>query len=266
VRRLQLCEFEDQPWLPDSLRNAATDFLRWGIELAKPYQKVVPRLVEALRASGAKSIVDLCSGSGGPITQVRKGLAEAGCDVPITMTDIYPNHAGLEYTSRRAGTGVTYRAESIDATAVPTDLPGFRTLFTSFHHFAPVDAVRVLRGAVEQRVGIGIFEITERKLGPLLMIFTNIPLTLLAAPFVRPFRWSRLLWTYLPPVTPLLVWWDGVVSCLRSYSLAEMRSMVDALPPNDFVWDIGREPGPGPAGVTYLIGYPKPVGEGLLRD
>ena len=148
-------------------------------------------------------------------------------------------------------------AEPVDATPVPGHLSGFRTLFTSFHHFAPPHATRILQDAVEHRRGIGIFEITERMPASFLLAFANILLVLLMAPFTRPFRWTRLFWTYLPPVAPLFVWWDGFASIFRSYTVDELRAMVDALPPNDYVWHIGREP-TQPLRITYLIGYPKP--------
>ena len=37
MTRMQLFELEDMPWLPDSLRDAGTDFLRTLMALAKPY-------------------------------------------------------------------------------------------------------------------------------------------------------------------------------------------------------------------------------------
>ena len=257
MTRMQLFELEDMPWLPDSLRDAGTDFLRTLMALAKPYARVVPRLAEAVEASGATSIIDLCSGGGGPIVHVRNGLLEAGCDVPLTMSDLYPNRKAFAHVRRQAGEGVDFIAEPVDATAVPEHLSGFRTLFTSFHHFAPPHATRILQDAVEHRRGIGIFEITERMPASFLLAFANILLVLLMAPFTRPFRWSRLFWTYLPPVAPLFVWWDGFASIFRSYTVDELRAMVDALPPNDYVWQIGREP-TRPLRITYLIGCPKP--------
>ncbi len=257
MARMQLFELEDMPWLPDSLRDAGTDFLRTLMALARPYARVVPRLAKAVEASGATSIIDLCSGGGGPVAHVRKGLAEAGCDVPFTMSDLYPNPQAFAHVRTLAGGGVDFIAEPVDATAVPERLSGFRTLFTSFHHFAPRYAAGILRDAVEHRRGIGIFEITERVPASFLIAFANVFLVLLLAPFMRPFRWSRLFWTYLPPVAPLLVWWDGCASILRSYTVDELRAMVDGLPPNDYVWQIGREP-TRPLRITYLIGYPKP--------
>jgi hypothetical protein len=53
------------------------------------------------------------------------------------------------------------------------------------------------------------------------------------------------------------MWWDGVVSCLRAYSPDELTALVQSLPDNDYVWDIGRlTVSRGPLGVVYLIGRP----------
>ena len=59
-------------------------------------------------------------------------------------------------------------------------------------------------------------------------------------------------WTYLVPVAPLFLFWDGLVSGLRLYSVRELRAIVDSLPVNDYVWDLGALP--FPRSITYLIG------------
>jgi len=75
--------------------------------------------------------------------------------------------------------------------------------------------------------------------------------------FVRPFRISRLFFTYVIPLIPFCTLWDGVVSCLRVYSPEEMRELVESLPKNSFNWDIGIIKVPmAPIRVTYLIGTP----------
>ena len=83
-----------------------------------------------------------------------------------------------------------------------------------------------------------------------------IPLfVLLLTPLVRPLRPGRFLWTYLLPVTPLLIFWDGLVSALRVYSPDELRELVAEL--DDYDWDIGTvSAGKGPQRITYLIGKP----------
>jgi hypothetical protein len=75
--------------------------------------------------------------------------------------------------------------------------------------------------------------------------------------FVRPFRWSRLFWTYIVPVIPFVLLFDGVVSCLRTYRPAEFLELVGSLSA-DYEWKAGefRDSYFKPP-ITYLIGYPR---------
>ena len=77
------------------------------------------------------------------------------------------------------------------------------------------------------------------------------------APFVRPFRWSRMLLTYMIPVLPLVGLFDGVVSCLRTYSPAELEKFVEKFQKQGYVWQVGEDrSGKSPLPITYLIGFP----------
>ena len=84
------------------------------------------------------------------------------------------------------------------------------------------------------------------------------PLVVFAVtPFLRPFRWEYLFFTYVVPLFPLLVVFDGVVSALRIYSAEELKELVAGLRDPGYRWDIGRFPlGSAPAQGTYVIGYP----------
>jgi hypothetical protein len=139
---------------------------------------------------------------------------------------------------------------------VPGTLKGLRTMFTSFHHFPPEDARAILQNAVDAGESIGIFEATKRAPSTIGLIFTGILLLFLHTPRIRPFRWSRLLWTYLIPVIPLVLLFDGVVSCLRTYRPQELREIVEKLTSCEYQWEIG-ELATGKVPVTYLIGYPR---------
>src|SRR4051795_7278400 len=86
-----LFEFEDQSWFPDVIREGMTDFLRFIFTLGNLYKPVIPLLTDALQQANANGIVDLCSGSGGPIEQVAILLAKEGVAVSITVTDKFPN-------------------------------------------------------------------------------------------------------------------------------------------------------------------------------
>jgi hypothetical protein len=243
--RLHLVELHDLPLCPRSLRDALTDFLAFALNVAGAYDPAGPLLRRAVGRAGARRIVDLCSGAGGPWSRLAGQVG-----VPVLLTDLYP-HRGPHVAARWP-----FYPEPVDARAVPKELDGFRTLFTSFHHFRPAEARAILADAVTQRQGIAVFEAARRAPWEVAVVAFTWLGTLAAAPFIRPWRWSRLLWSYLPPVLPLVGTFDGVVSCLRAYSLAELRDLVRGLDTYD--WELGgMRGGWSPLRGTYLIGVPK---------
>jgi len=258
MARVHLCELHDQPWFPPAWRDLLTDYLSFYARVFRPYECVAPLLAEALQQAGARRIVDLCSGSGEAVLSLRPGLERSGLrGLTITLTDKYPNPAAWRRAAACGGGAVDSVGEAVDATRAPRALHGFRTLFTSLHHFRPHDARAVLADAAAAREGIAAFEYTERN-----FLVWGLPLVLIPAfvwittPFMRPFSWRRLLWTYPLPVVPLVAMWDGFVSCLRTYSPRELEALVCALPDCDMEWRIGRVRSVGLSRVTWLIGTP----------
>lgn len=257
MRRFQLIEIEDQPWCPTALRDAMTDFLRFTMERFMPYAAAAVPLARALSLLGESRVVDLCSGGGGPwLDLLRRIPAAGGPAVRVTLTDAYPNHAAYARLQREMAGSIRGMPEPVRASAVPASLTGFRTLFTALHHFPPVQARAILADAVRSRSGLGVFEITERSLLSLIGMLVLPLLVLLVTPFIRPFRWSRLLLTYLVPLVPLAVWFDGTVSCLRTYTPAELRELTAGLDA-EYTWDIGIvRSAPFLTRMTYLVGLP----------
>ena len=54
--RFHLFEFEDQPWLPDIVRNLATDYLCFIQSVSGLHRPIVSVLADALRATGAREM------------------------------------------------------------------------------------------------------------------------------------------------------------------------------------------------------------------
>ena len=135
-------------------------------------------------------------------------------------------------------------------------------MFASFHHFRPTDARKVLVDAVERRRGIAIFEMARREPKTMLAICFIPFLVLFLTPRIRPFSWARLIWTYVLPVVPFVLWFDGLMSCLRCYSHEELGDFVRSLPREGYQWELGTQCD-GFLPVTYLIGHPnaQPVAE-----
>jgi hypothetical protein len=262
MKRLHLFEFHDQPWFPCGLRDLLTDFMSYFAVAFRPYRPVVPFLLPQIGKLKPKRIVDLCSGAGGPaesLLQLCREEPEWPADVQVVLTDKYPNCGAYRLLQERYGTVVSFVDRPVDARNVPAELSGFRTLFTSFHHFRPETARKVLADAVRQGQPIAVFEYTERN-----FLIWGLPLLLTpmllwaVTPFMRPFRWRRLLWTYVLPVVPLVTTWDGLVSCLRTYSPAELLDLSSAAcPTGTYIWRAGRLQSFGACRITYLIGTPQ---------
>ena len=257
--RVHAFEFEDLRWVPASLRRFVTDYLRRVVELFGLLQPAVPLLTNLLRATGRERIVDLGSGSGGAWRTLAPALRETVPDLEVTLSDLYPRPAEVR-SELEAVDGVSrYLPTPVDARAVPNTLPGLRTQFLSLHHLRPPEVVAVLCGCVDAGEPYAAFEIQERSLGQALQ-FLFAPLFVLAlTPTIRPIRGRRLLFTYLIPLIPALVLWDGVVSVLRTYSPDELLDLAaQADPEGRFQWDAGIDrKGPGP--LVYLTGIPRPT-------
>lgn len=247
-------ELHDNPHFPSFLRDMVTDGLEHTWNTLGSYQSIAPLLRRAVAESGAQQIVDLCSGGGGPWLSLVHELQNAHGHSPgVTLTDRFPNLAAFERTRAISGGRIQFSADPVDARAVGANLPGFRTIFSSFHHFTPEATRAILADAFEKREGIGIFELAQPKARTIILCFGMPVLNWVLTPGMRPLGWRRVLWTYLLPVIPFTLWFDGILSCLRSYSLSDLRELVRGLEAPDYRWQTG-EAGTGKARVAYLVG------------
>ena len=217
------------------------------------YKPIVPIILKGLKQSNTHQIVDLGSGGGGGLIWLSTELRKVIPDLKIILTDLYPNLSAFEFTKQQAD-NFEYIAEPIDARNVPAALPGLRTQFLSLHHFMPADARQILQNAVNSDRPIAIFEAQERSVPSILAMILSPLSVFLTTPFIRPFKLGRLVFTYLVPIVPLFVLWDGIVSSLRTYSVREMKDLVSKLSGAEmYHWEIDRMKF-GPGVVLYLLG------------
>ncbi len=258
MARMQLVELEDLAWFPAILRDGGTAYLEFVIRKSGHGARLAPTIARALAASGATRIVDLCSGGGGPSRIVSDALAASGQTVPVLLTDLYPNPAAYAHAAAGTDGRITGSAAPIDATQVPAELTGLRTIFNAFHHFPPQLARKVLSDAVQSRQPIAVIEVVSREPAMLVaLLFSPLTVTL-TMPFWRPFRWQWLLWTWILPLMQGFVLWDGVVSWLRIYGVDELRALTAEIDAPDWEWEIGTfRLGNGPGNATFLLGRPK---------
>ena len=253
MRRKPWFEIHDQPWFPGFLRDLVTEALEGVWNGSRTYHPAAGRLREALRQSGAERIVDLCSGGGGPWPGLYHAISDDG-ELQVWLTDRYPNTRTASAIAEKMD-GLTVHEEPVDARRVPPEMHGFRTIFSSFHHFDPAQARAILSDAFKRREGIAILEAAQCSLRTMACVAAVPFLAVKNAWMARPLRLSRLFWTSIVPVVPAILWLDGILSCLRSYSRQDLQELIEGLTAPDYEWQIGEERA-GRVPITCLMGTP----------
>ncbi|KAI8588643.1 hypothetical protein BDZ88DRAFT_444463 [Geranomyces variabilis] len=252
IPRLHLIEFHEQPWVPSVIRHSVSRVLTafWESDFGEPLltilttagftspiNAVLPPIRRAVARSGASCVMDSCSGSGGPVPAIERtynASVQAGSSdrVDFYMTDLFPDVRAWQQAA--AGRSrLKFIENSVDATNPPAtvrNMKAFRAFFLSFHHFDDVLAKRVVKSAMANGDGIGIFELQSRTLVTLLSLVMLFPITMIVTLLTPGLRcsWTHLFFTFVLPIVPLIVMVDGITSALRTRTPQEILTMVEA--------------------------------------
>ncbi|KAL6716914.1 hypothetical protein ACLMJK_004826 [Lecanora helva] len=241
------------------------------------------------------TFVDFCSGAGGPTPYIERevnkrnkqsrteqaqlngqllqnGHAEKSEeDIDFILTDIHPHLTAWSSASKRSA-NLHYIPTSIDAanasatilslanTSTPnqtTNKRTFRLFSLAFHHFPDPLATRILQNTLSTSSGLAIFELQDRDVGNILTVLTLAPLLWLGSWYWFWGNWGQLFWTYVVPVVPFVIVFDGVVSCLRTRREGEVMKLVRRTGSgvNGWRFETGREVHTWPMGtMSYFIG------------
>jgi uncharacterized protein (TIGR02284 family) len=254
-----LFEFEDLSWFPNSIRESMMDCLCFIIKILNIYQPTIPLIMEGLQKTDSKQIVDLCSGGGGAMEQILENINRQSDDkIKIVLTDKFPNVNAFQLLATKSKSDISFLETSIDAANVPSSLIGFRTIFSAFHHFSKPFAKSVIQNAVDAKSGIGIFDGGDKNVFIIIGLILIHPfIFFFCTPFFRPFRFSRLFFTYLVPIIPICQIWDGIVSIIRLYKPDELLKIAAEVDTETYSWRAGKIKNKFGMHVNYLIGYPK---------
>lgn len=257
MKRIHAFEFEDLQWFPKNLRNYATDFLQFGANTFDIYKNITPILKRGIESAGNNTIIDIASGGGGGLIKIASRLKKEIPSLKIVLSDFYPNLEAFKRTKSHAPDIFEFIETPVDAMNVSPSIKGLRTQFLSLHHFKPEQAKAILQNAVDSNQPIAIFEVQERDFISLIPMILSPINVWLSTPFITPFKWDRILYTYLIPILPIFIMWDGIISVLRTYTQEELNQIILELKNHErFNWDVGITKAK-PQGVSYLLGTPK---------
>ncbi len=231
--------------------------------LADTASAIVPLVQRGLDSGDTRQIVDLCSGAGGPMVEVvrRLKLRPEYAEARLTLTDLYPNQHASEGIDQQRDGWLSYCQKSVDASNIPRELTGMRTMICSLHHMPPVLARSILMDAAHKKQPFLAFELSDNS-PPIWMWWVAIPvgflLTLVLTFRVRPLTVFQLIFTYLIPVVPLFIAWDGAVSNARTYTQQDLQELLSQIDSSGYHWEIGTTTSRAlPGKMSYILGVPR---------
>ncbi len=177
------------------------------------------------------------NGDGGANGQVNGAAGgQRGGGVDFVMTDIHPHLPEWVKASNKSK-NLYYVPSPVDAAAAPHDLLSmartqekskkiFRLFFLAFHHFPDPFATRILHNTLTHSSGFAIVELQGRDLGSIVTILGMLPLLWAGSWWWFWGNWGLLFWTYVVPVVPFVLVFDGVVSALRTRRDGEILGLI----------------------------------------
>ncbi len=261
MKRSNIFEFEDFQWFPNIWRKSMTRLLLVVHKMFKTEPVITGLIDEVLKKSNESKIVDLCSGSGGPMEEVYTKLKQEHPSLLLTMTDLYPNQETVARVNESQEQGKEFISEPVDAANVPPLLTGVRTMICSFHHMPPKVARKILENAKSSQQPLVIFELSDNSF-PKLLAWTAFPINIILSffitPLARPMTWYQLVFTYLIPVIPICYAWDGAASNLRTYTLGDLDELLDGLEDETYTWkkEVIKQ---GNSKFLTLVGMPSQI-------
>lgn len=267
MKRIQLFEFEDFEWFPGVIRIGATNLIVVLHKIMGTAEVISELIFDIKQTYEFTQVVDLGSGSGGPMPDAINRVNEKYKNQPINLilTDLHPNPDFVAEINKRKLPNTEYYGTSVDATNISEAPEGLKTMIASFHHMNPEIAKKILQSAKNNKEPILIYEIAKNTV-PLLLWVLFLPISLiimllmslLLTPFVRPLKFSQLLFTYLIPLIPLVFAWDGQASLMRTYTFKDIESLIGQMEDDDYKWTIGdAKKADGKKVGYYIIGCPK---------
>lgn len=257
MKRVHLFEFEDLKWFPNWIRICMTRLIMVMHKKFKTSEDMATLLAKLIKRTNKTKIIDLCSGSGGPMLDTISQLVSVHKieNIELVLTDLYPN---LEDAKRINQTNdcISYRTIPLDATNLDNDIKGILTMVGSFHHMKPNLAKSILREAQRKEQPICIMEINKKF--PITLWWLFIPLSailcLFITPAVRPLTIKQIIFTYLIPIIPICFAWDAVITSGRIYRMDDLNTLLEGLKNDNYTWEKGIIK--GSSEKIYLLGYP----------
>ncbi|MCB0735915.1 MAG: hypothetical protein KDC92_00285 [Bacteroidetes bacterium] len=225
MKRKQVPQIMNQKWFPGFLRSSIHEFMTWfvgKVKAAKPFMPVIERGL-----STTNKIVAIESNVG----------------------------AGFETLEPYISKSTVIRRTSIDNFNANNE--GLYVMVNTLHQLDVKSARNLLTHIAKKRQPLAFVEGNNDSLWQVVGMTIFVPLTVLfTAPFVKPFRLERLLFTYIIPILPLVTFIDGFLALFKLYAPKDLDELVAPIKQEGYTWESGKLPNGRGGKIIYLLGVP----------
>lgn len=226
MKRKQVPQITNAKWFPTFLTRCVHEFMTWFVHKVKAAKPFIPVIEEGLHYSDRVVVIEKEGGAGFETLEVflDEGLEK--------------NH--------------------VDSDTFEANEEGLYVSINSFHQFDEDQARSILEKVASKRRPIAILEGNNDSLWQVFGMTVIVPLTvLLTAPFVKPFRIERLIFTYLIPILPLVIFIDGFLALFKLYAPQDLDELTASIEQEKYAWRSGKLDNERGGKIIYLLGYPE---------
>lgn len=225
MKRKHAPQFTNAKWFPKFLTTCIYEFMTWFVGKVNAAKPFMPVIEEGLRYSNKLVILDKKCGAGFE-----------------TVTDLIDKKIERNF---------------VDAQNFSGKEQGLYLSVNAFHQFKPNEAKAILTKVAQHKQPIVVVEGNNDSLWQVFGMTVIVPLTvILTAPFVKPFRFERIIFTYLIPVLPLVTFFDGFMALFKLYAPVDLDELTASINAPDYHWKSGKLPNGRGGKIIYLIGHP----------
>lgn len=199
-------ELEDYSWFPAVLRKFQTDYIGFVVSKFSIYEG----FIEYLNKQNVKANIqfDLCSGSAEPASTIFKKSSSFN---ELLLSDKFPSYPSIK---------------NVDVLEAKFEDRFTYTMFNAFHHFDDKEKLQIVEKIKNAKAQAYFVEILEPNfLFIIKVLFATTIGTILISPFIKPFSFKRLFFTYIIPINIINISYDGIISVLKSRSLSQYQEL-----------------------------------------
>jgi len=223
--RKQVKQLINLEWFPSHLKTLIAEFLSWFVLKVDATKPFVPIIENELTYTKSEKIINIDFNLGAGIDTVAPFLNDK-----IEIVSIPPNKLNTEKN-------------------------GLYLFVNCFHQLSAEEAKSNLKKIAESGNPIVVVEGNNDSLWQIIGMTIFVPLTvLLTAPFVKPFRVSRIIFTYLIPILPFAIVVDGCLALMKLYNPDDLKELTSNFNIPNYEWKMGKKDNGRGGKIIYLTG------------